>query len=193
MGRRTTKTVGQRKGHLEIIDILPQNKSGRHVQLEVLCHACNKTVLQSSVIFAKSKSCGCERNKAGVGKTFGAKTMPWQLEKGESARRLLVARYKRTAKTRGLEFTLTENEINLFFKAPCNYCDKKETNVCKGLGKSSGDYAYVGLDRVDPHLGYVKGNVVSCCWLCNMMKNTLTKGAFMEHVILIYKHSVGAT
>ena len=188
MGRRTTRFVGERKGHLEVVGIIPQNKGGRHVQLELLCHACGNTATQSSVVFSKSKSCGCERHKAGEGKSLGPKTMPWQLESGEAARRLLVGRYKRSAKVKGLDFLLSDEDMTRLFKSSCSYCGRSETNTCKGLGKSSGDFAYVGLDRVDPFKGYTQDNVVPCCWMCNMMKNTLTQEAFLDHTTLIYKH-----
>lgn len=191
MGRPTTRFVGERKGHLEIVGIIPQNKGGRHVQLELVCHACGKTTTMSTAVFTKLKSCGCERHKSSTWKRVGAKTMPWQLESGEAARRLLVTRYKRSAKRKGVTFELTDEELTSLFKSPCTYCGKIETNVSKGLGKTSGDFAYVGLDRVDPFKGYTQDNAVPCCWLCNMMKNTLTQEAFLEHVSLIYQHSKG--
>lgn len=188
MGRRTVRFVGERKEHLEVLEIIPQNKGGRHVQLKLLCHACGKVTTQSSVVFSKSKSCGCERHIAGLGKSMGPKTMPWQLPKGEAAKRLLVGRYKRSAKAKNLEFALQEETLDFFFKSPCAYCGKVETNTCKGLGTSSGDYSYVGLDRINPFKGYTVDNVVPCCWLCNMMKNTLEEGTFLNHVNLIVKH-----
>lgn len=191
MGRPTIRFVGERKGHLEIVGIIPQNKGGRHVQLELVCHACGKTTTMSTAVFTKSKSCGCERHKSSTWKRVGAKTMPWQLESGEAARRMLVTRYKRSAKRKGVTFELTDEELTSLFKSLCTYCGKIETNVSKGLGKTSGDFAYVGLDRVDPFKGYTQDNVVPCCWLCNMMKNTLTQEAFLEHVSLIYQHSKG--
>lgn len=188
MGRRTVRFVGERKGHLEVLKVLPQNQSGRHVSLELLCHACGKTTTQSSVVFSKSKSCGCERHKAGVGKAMGPKHMPWQLEKGEAAKRLLIARYKRSARAKNLGFLLEDFEMTVLFKSACTYCGQKETNTCKGLGITSGDYSYVGLDRIDPRKGYTTDNVVPCCWTCNMMKNTLTESFFLEHIGKIVQH-----
>lgn len=188
MGRPTTRYVGERKGYLEIISVIPQNKGGRHVQVELLCHACGNKTTQSSVVFRKSKSCGCERNKPDVGKSFGAKTMPWQLPKGEAAKRLLINRYKGGAKRRGIPFELSDEELSTLFKSPCSYCGQSETNTCKGLGKTSGDYPYVGIDRRDSSLGYIRENIVPCCWVCNMMKNTLEENFFLKHIEKIYNH-----
>lgn len=182
MGRPTVRFVGERSGNLEVLKTLPQNTSGRHIQLLLFCHACKKEVVKSGAHFKKSKSCGCERHIAGVGKTMGAKTMPWQLPTGEAAKRLLIARYKRSAKSKNLEFSLSDEDLETLFKSPCHFCGQSETNVCKGLGKSSGDYAYVGIDRVDTFRGYTKENSVPCCWICNMMKNTLEVGYFLSHI-----------
>lgn len=189
MGRSTKRFVGERKGHLEVLEVISQKVGDRHIQLRLLCHACGATTHQSSVVFSKSKSCGCERHKAGPGKVMGPKTMPWQLPKGEAARRLLVAQYKRSATSRNLPFELSDQEISTLFKGHCRYCGRHETSVCKGLGRTSGDYHYVGVDRVDPNLGYIKGNVVPYCWTCNMMKNTLTESDFLGHVSLIHSNT----
>jgi hypothetical protein len=35
-----------------------------------------------------------------------------------------------------------------------------------------------GIDRIDSKLGYVEGNVVSCCKICNSAKGDLTLAEF---------------
>jgi hypothetical protein len=187
MGRPTVRFIGERKGYLEVLEVIPQNTKGRHVQVKVKCHKCGSVTEKSSVVFNKSKSCGCDRQNPGEGKVMGAKTMPWQLPSGEAARRLLISRYKRSAKKKGVAFTLTDEELSVLFKSPCRYCGRAETHTCKGLGKSSGDYSYVGIDRIDTFEGYTPENTTPCCWTCNMMKNTLSEEDFLEHIRLIYK------
>lgn len=188
MGRKSVRFVGERRGYLEILEVLPQNSAGTHVKVLLKCHNCNSTTEKSSVTFKKSKSCGCDRRNTNPGKFLGAKSMPWQLPHGEAAKRLLIKRYKRTAQTKKLSFTLSTSKMESLFKGCCHYCGRSETNTCKGLGKTSGDYKYVGIDRVDTSLGYEDFNVVSCCWLCNMMKNSLSKEIFIEHVTSIYNY-----
>lgn len=46
--------------------------------------------------------------------------------------------------------------------APCHYCGGK-------LGKRC---PTGGLDRIDNAIGYVKGNVLPCCGVCNMTRGT---------------------
>jgi hypothetical protein len=188
MGRPTVRFVGERRHNLEVLEIYPQNKGGRHIQLKLLCHACAKTTIQSSVVFKKAKSCGCQRHNPSAWKSVGPKRMPWQLPEGEAAKRLLIIRYKRSAKNKGLSFDLSEDHCGTLFKSTCSYCGQAETNVSKGLGKTSGDYPYVGLDRINPSLGYTEENVVPCCWVCNMMKNTLERDYFLAHIKKIAVH-----
>lgn len=39
-----------------------------------------------------------------------------------------------------------------------------------------------GIDKVDPTLGYVDGNMVSCCWICNRAKGNLTYDEFKAYM-----------
>jgi len=119
LGRKSVRFVGETKGYLEVLEVLPQNTSGRHVQVVVKCHNCGSVSEKSSVIFAKSKSCGCDRKNPGPGKSLGAKTMPWQLPSGEAAKRLLINRYKRTARQKKLDYQLPVSLAEKLFKSPC--------------------------------------------------------------------------
>lgn len=63
------------------------------------------------------------------------------------------------AKSRGLDFDLSEQEINrITAENRCFYCPRE-------LPKYG-----VGLDRIDNSLGYVSGNVVPCCTSCNRIR-----------------------
>jgi hypothetical protein len=46
------------------------------------------------------------------------------------------------------------------------------------------------IDRVDNSLGYVIGNCVPCCKLCNSMKSNLPKKTFLDHSKRIVKHQL---
>ncbi len=78
--------------------------------------------------------------------------------------RKTTRRYSNTkgaAKTRGKLFLLSRNEYENIINKPCYYCGNR-------LGKSV-EFAS-GLDRLDNSVGYVIGNVVSCCTICNRIK-----------------------
>jgi hypothetical protein len=68
--------------------------------------------------------------------------------------------YKRDAKKRNLEFTLSKEEFLTFWQQPCFYCSKSINTI--------------GLDRVDNSKGYKFENLVPCCFPCNQLKTNLT-------------------
>lgn len=75
--------------------------------------------------------------------------------------------YKKSAKKRGLEFSLPREEFSTFWQKPCSFCgDPIET---------------IGLDRIDSSKGYISGNCQPCCTTCNVMKWTQTEEEFLEH------------
>lgn len=75
--------------------------------------------------------------------------------------------YKRRAKSRKTEFSLSFDEFMSYWGSPCSYCgDPIET---------------IGLDRVDSGAGYTSGNVVPCCHNCNMGKRAMSAESYIEH------------
>lgn len=73
------------------------------------------------------------------------------------------------------EISITyEDFINLIQDSKCHYCDK-ELNFSKHTRDENQNYtsrAYQ-LDRKDNSKGYVKGNLVTCCWNCNRIKSDI--------------------
>lgn len=67
----------------------------------------------------------------------------------------------RTAKKRGLEWSISLEQFEALTKKQCHYCNNKlpETKT--------------GLDRKDSNLGYNINNVVPCCRYCNQIKSNL--------------------
>lgn len=77
------------------------------------------------------------------------------------------AKYKRGSAERGIYFDLTFEQFMEFWNNPCRYC--------------GADIQTIGLDRVDNNIGYIIGNVVPCCEICNYMKRTMSDKIFIEH------------
>jgi hypothetical protein len=84
--------------------------------------------------------------------------------------------YKSCAKQRGLEFNVDKEKFREITDKPCRYC-----------GKYSNGEDVCGIDRVDSNKGYIEGNMVPCCSICNSMKNSLTQEEFIGHIRHIYK------
>jgi 5-methylcytosine-specific restriction endonuclease McrA len=66
--------------------------------------------------------------------------------------------YKKRAQKQGVPFELTKKDWEFLINGDCEYC--KRTPV-----------TWFGVDRINPDDGYVNGNVVSCCWDCNLDKH----------------------
>lgn len=65
---------------------------------------------------------------------------------------------------------------------PCLYCGEPPYERVHGgvvVGRAS------GVDRLDNGLGYVEGNVVACCKICNGMKSSMGAEEFLRRCALI--------
>jgi hypothetical protein len=51
------------------------------------------------------------------------------------------------------------------------------------------DVRYSGIDRINPSLGYVVGNVVPCCARCNVAKNNMSVEEFSAMLDRIRMHN----
>src|SRR3972149_2307826 len=67
-------------------------------------------------------------------------------------------RYKRYAKKRNLQFSLSKDEFLILLAQNCHYCGNEKA---------------MGVDRKDNLVGYISFNVVACCKICNYMKWTM--------------------
>lgn len=85
---------------------------------------------------------------------------------------------KRSAKERNYDFKLTKEEYGKITNNNCIYCNRIDGNK---YGK------FVGIDRVNNDNGYVLGNIVPTCKICNKMKGTLTYYEFIESCSIIHK------
>lgn len=191
MGRKSVYEVGNFFGGLEVVEIMPSVGSGNAVKLRCICHYCNTETIKSGGSIKRRNSCGCQQHESSTWKSIGAKNKPWQLQSGQSARNSLKYQYERGAKKRNLKFDLTEEDFDMLVTGDCVYCGSQTPATQKGQGKTSGDFYYTGIDRVDSNEGYVKYNCVSCCWLCNNMKGKLDAETFMKHIQKIYNQNKG--
>ena len=87
--------------------------------------------------------------------------------------------YQRSADLKQLEFAISFDEFKEIVIKPCNYC---------GIVRDRGTEQFNGIDRINSDIGYVANNCVSCCPMCNYMKNTLSCDIFIRRIqhILTY-------
>lgn len=83
-----------------------------------------------------------------------------------------------SAKKRGFDFFLSREDFLKITSQPCFYCNQFSSNY-KNI-------PYVGIDRVDPTLGYEVSNVVPCCKRCNQSKLDFSLIDFITQIKKIY-------
>jgi hypothetical protein len=75
--------------------------------------------------------------------------------------------YIKSAKNRGIELKLTKEQVIFMSTIVCVYCGEMNE---KGFN---------GIDRIDNNKGYIIGNVLPCCSVCNFMRQTLDINKFV--------------
>lgn len=78
--------------------------------------------------------------------------------------------YILNSKHRKIEFKLNFEEFESLISKSCYYCASIDN---------------VGIDRLDSNVGYTQVNCVSCCSMCNVMKNDFSFTDFINKVKLI--------
>ena len=147
-----------------------------HVRWKCRCECGNENiVLAAALRCGSSVSCGCYAVEL-------LKAMQKRKSIGGAFRELVLT-YKTSARIRNLEFFLSEEQLSSLFKGDCFFCHEKPKHVVQ---KKSGEtYINNGIDRLNPNIGYVIENCVSCCAQCNKMKQSFSKEAFITKCIEI--------
>jgi len=82
--------------------------------------------------------------------------------------------YRIGAVKRGFTFDISLEEFKVLTTGDCHYCFSEA----------------FGIDRIDSNLGYIDGNCVGCCTMCNRMKSNHTTEEFIEKCIcIVSKHN----
>ena len=107
----------------------------------------------------------------------------------------LYSSYKNRAKYTNKEFTLTKEEFKKLTSSKCYYCGVEPSQKLKQsrIVEEDGFYIYNGIDRIDSSVGYVYGNCVSCCEICNKAKRDLSMETFkiwIKRLVNYYRDGV---
>lgn len=87
-----------------------------------------------------------------------------------------LANYKNSAKSRSIEWKLSDDEFFSFWQQPCSYCGSEIKTI--------------GLDRIDSSGPYIITNIVSCCSSCNKMKMDMKQNLFLKQIEAIYEYQI---
>lgn len=107
-------------------------------------------------------------------------------------RNCVKSSYISGAKSRNLEFSLSDEQFDKLIFSDCYFCGSKpkEYQSDLRLNKTNLPFKRNGIDRLDSLQGYTVNNTVSCCDKCNLMKMSLHFNDFTEHINKIYNYIV---
>jgi len=159
-----------------------------------------KTITGVNLTSKRVVSCGCYGKEARFGNSYKTRICSdkafWALR---------INTYKQGAKSRGHNYDLSDKVFQELSVQNCHYCGSipRKIEASKNLYlsncKRKGTLADVqfsetkvkyanGIDRVNNSKGYVLGNVVPCCTICNRAKLDLTMGDWGEWLSRIASH-----
>lgn len=121
------------------------------------------------------------------------------MPKGQAGFNCLLHEYKSRAAEKNVEFSLTDKQFRYLTQLSCFYCKSWPSLVrTGGNGRPNGnrstwgDYTFNGVDRKDNDSGYVWGNCVPCCFVCNRAKGDMGYEDFLayrQRIAEVYKMS----
>lgn len=169
--------IGQRFGRLVVKEFSYQEK-GKYDKFYLCKCDCGNTknIRKTGLKSNMTKSCGCLLRES------NAKT---RLPNNMGAVNTIKADYKRHAKNRNFEFTLTDIEFRHLVSLNCFYCEMKPSNTHRGKNCKEG-FIYNGIDRLNSNMGYTLNNCVPCCYICNRAKMNRSFDEFTEWIKKAY-------
>lgn len=162
----------------------------------VKCSCDNKivSVRGSSLREGNTISCGCFQKEARFKSS------------GVSSWNTVIMRCKKGAESRNHTFDLSSEYFISISIQDCHYCGSKPKKYNKyllkngsnahprsSLNKENIDRSWIelnGLDRIDNNVGYIEGNVVPCCTICNHAKHTLPYEEFINYLDNLVKFRI---
>lgn len=137
-----------------------------------------RLIRQNTLKSGRTKSCGCNRRN-------------WKDNNKEALEKSYFRTYKNSAKQRGLSFNLDLEDFLLITNKNCFYCGVAPSKIRKNHDKTDSFYRVNGIDRLVSSLGYIDGNCVSCCEVCNKAKLDSSVEDFVLWINRVYRHLHG--
>ena len=171
------KYIGKTFGVITVLDVAYETydkvKQSKRTYFKVHCNRCGKdSILRADALIISGKNGKQERKSC---KLCYADLQKEIADKKYAKTRCFRKRLHSiigNAKSRNIEFNLTEDQVENLIERPCFYCGKEQSN---------------GIDRIDSTKPYTTDNCVSCCSICNRMKNKFSLEIFLDKVEKIYK------
>lgn len=126
---------------------------------ECICLNCDMIVKRSTGILNQRKPHKCQHTDK------------------QQAINIIWSRYKIKADKRNIPFLLTKDVFGTLIFDKCYYCGNFPTTPINYKNKIL--TTYNGIDRINSDDSYKIDNCVTCCWICNRAKGSLSKEQFM--------------
>ena len=111
-----------------------------------------------------------------------------RLPAGESSATAVYNSYRRNAKVRNLDWTITPEEFREITARDCYFCGHPPQQRYRRT-RGYGVFVYNGIDRLANHRGYVADNVVAACGACNFAKGSRPAVEFLDWAIRFASHA----
>jgi hypothetical protein len=156
--------VGQKFNMVTVLRITATENSAKRGWVKGRCDVrcdCGKefNARIESVLQGNTSSCGCSRRKyhnSGLGTIFN--------------------RYRNSANGKGFEFKLSVDELEAVITKDCHYCG---SNASRTVVEGNDEFVCNGIDRIDSSKGYIIGNILPCCSICNYAKRDMSYADFI--------------
>lgn len=181
---------GHRIGRLVVIEPiengLTHGDGSRDAAYRCLCDCGYSCVVRSSSLTSSTrptKSCGCFQGDQASSK---------RRSDADSIMIRHYTTYRNAAFSRDLAWELPLEVFSRVCKMDCAYCGRppelrRWKRVLRNkVGVMASELN--GVDRVRNDVGYVSGNVVTACRLCNRSKWVLSAEAYKEHCVRVASH-----
>ncbi|VVB52037.1 Uncharacterised protein [uncultured archaeon] len=184
--------IGQKFGRLLVLS----SAKSRHSRAYWVCVCDCGTVCMAmgkDLRRHKKQSCGCLRREANQLKAARMQESRL-LPDGEAAFNLLFASYRCSSEKRNIAFNITKEKFRELTQGCCFYCGMSPSQPYKTAFDRENlrdGYTYSGVDRKNNSLGYTDENSVSCCKLCNWMKNKFDVEIFLRHCNRVTEYQKG--
>lgn len=141
-----------------------------------------KAVTARDLTTGQTQSCGClfwENLRTGKPGN--------KLPVGESALNQLFYAYSKSSRERGYPWALTKEQFREITSGNCFYCSASPVTKYRAVPGTNGSYIGNGVDRVDNSIGYLPGNIRTCCTFCNTAKASMSEGEFRGWISRAYR------
>jgi hypothetical protein len=171
--------IGKKFGKLTVIKF--DRKASDSYELIFLCACdCGESVSVSNAALRRGTRAHC-----GCSATHPARFDNIPDRYKVSREDLLIGRqmiaYKSHAKKSHRAFELSFGLFKSLILGNCHYCGASPAREARNKSGAPSELLVNGIDRIDSGIGYVDGNIVSSCAMCNIMKLDHSRGDFLGH------------